>query len=197
MNKVIFFGANTKATLRQNMSSIKIGETLASNNYYCIHGGGEGTMYSVTVGIKNIDPDAKNCHIIMPKFMVLDMDIYNVIGKKTIVDTVHERIGIHINLSKDIRYLIVYAGGIGTIHELMSIMVYWYTDPDSMPQILICNEDAKDWCQLLASLLSPLCIPERQYMIIMKNKIFNLTSDELVDVLKHPETLEGRKLLIT
>jgi predicted Rossmann-fold nucleotide-binding protein len=196
MNKVIFFGANTKATLKQNLSSIKIGEILAKHNYYCIHGGGEGTMYAVTLGIKNVNPTASCCHIIIPEFMMPDTDMYDVIGKKDIIDNIHTRIGMHIKLSEECKYIIVYAGGIGTIHEMMSVLVHWYTKPDDMPAFLICNEDANEWCELLSSLLSPLCIPERDYMITMRKKIFNLTTEELVEVLINPETLEGRKLLM-
>jgi predicted Rossmann-fold nucleotide-binding protein len=178
MNRVIFFGANT--------------------NYYCIHGGGDGTMLAVTLGIKYVDYEAKNCHIIIPEFMMLkDTDAYDIIGKKEIVDTIHNRIGRHIEVSEGCKYVIVYAGGIGTLHEILSILVHWYTKPDDMPIFLICNEDGEEWCRLLAAMLSPLCVPERQYMITMRKKIFNLTTDELIDVLKNPDALSDKNLLMT
>lgn len=182
--KVIFIGANTKATDRQCKSVEHIGEVLSRHDYYCIHGGGEGTMLAITVGMKMVIPDGSNCHIITPRHMIPEnTDIYNLVDKRVIVDTIHTRIGMLLEHSKDCKYVIVYAGGIGTIHELMSILVCWYTEPENMPDILICNEDANDWCDLLAGLLSPLCIAERPYMLVMRNKIFKLTTKHLEEML--------------
>ena len=197
MKKVIFIGANTKATDMQIISSMKVGESLASNDYYCIHGGGEGTMLSVTRGIKHVDSEGKCCHIITPENMIpTNVDTYDVIGKKDIVHNIHVRIGMLLELSKQVKYIIVYGGGIGTIHELLSVMVHWYNDPDNMPQILICDEDATEWCSQLSNLLSPLCVPERPYMDIMRKKIFKLSTTDLIKVLQEVKKLDDKETLL-
>lgn len=192
-NKVIFIGANTKATSNQIASALKVGETLASENYYTIHGGGEGTMLAVTKGIQLVKNPAYDCHVITPTHMIPDnTNVYDKVGKKHIVPDIHTRIGELIELSTQCKYIIVYSGGIGTIHELMSFLVYWYTNPQNMPDILICDEDANEWCNMLSALLSPLCISERPYMLVIKEKIYKLETEELLKVLHGTEDLKDK-----
>ena len=68
----------------------------------------------------------------------------------------------------------MYGGGIGTIHELLSFMVYWYKEPDKMPNILFCNTDAEHLSINLLNVMLPLCIETRPYMNVLVNKIKNI-----------------------
>lgn len=197
MKKVIFIGANTKATFPQCDSAERIGEVLANQGYTTVHGGGDGTMGAITRGIRKVNPECNLCHIITPENMLpSDQSPYNKVEKWDMVDTVHTRIGKLINISNECKYVIVYGGGIGTIHELMSILVHWYHNTTYMPYILVCTEDAKEWCDHISGLLTPLCIKERPYILNMKERLIKVSSKELEDVIL-TDDLNGLSYLLS
>lgn len=159
----IVIGANTKATNSQIAHSKTLGARLSAKGYICVHGGGEGIMLGVTEGIN----DNSKVQIIVPRFMKTNNKIYD--NVPTIyVDTIHDRIGYLLKVSEnpDTQYIVVYAGGIGTIHELMAFLVHYYDKPKMIPTILIYITSIEDqvWYNNLMQILVPLCTDTRPYM---------------------------------
>ena len=156
-------------------------------------------MRAVSRGINKAEPTGKLCHIITPKDMMpSDSSPYERLrehGHWNIVDDIHTRIGILIRESEDCQYIVVYGGGIGTIHELMSILVRWYHHTERMPYILICTEDAEDWCNHIAGLLAPLCVEDRPYILIMRQRMFKVSTLELENILRSGEVGEASHLI--
>ena len=59
-----------------------------------------------------------NIQLVIPKHMETRLLVYNKVPEKNkiIVNSIHERIGFYLPISRNVKYIIVYAGGIGTIH---------------------------------------------------------------------------------
>ena len=178
--QVILYGPNTKSTHSQNESAKRLGTKLQEKNYTCIHGGGEGVMSSITETMKG-----ENIQLVIPKHMETRLLVYNKVPEKNkiIVNSIHERIGFYLPISRNVKYIIVYAGGIGTIHEVFSIMVHWYMDTKNMPEFLLCTVNGEAWIEQLMSLLRPLKISTRPYMTDILSKIKTVSEEELIALL--------------
>ena len=186
---IVLIGPNSRATKNQMIVSKQLGRICSKNKILCIHGGGDGTMLAVTEGIleSNVTLEEEQClvdvssfcKVVSPTDMMSDNEIYNRVLDKTLVKDIHERIGMLLEFSNQCKYIVCYAGGIGTIHEFLSFLVYWYKEPEKMPEILLCDVDFQGWTVILINLLKSLVIPERPYMSILMNKINVVSSKEL------------------
>ena len=176
--KVIVIGANSKSTDNQNCTALQIGKCLKDNDYICIHGGGDGTMLATTQGI-----GGDRSYIISPENMLSSHPVYTSVYRRTITDNILSRVGILTNLSRECKYIIMYGGGIGTIHELLSFMVYWYKEPDKMPDVLFCNTDAEPLSTNLLNIMLPLCIETRPYMYPLIKKIRTLSTTDVIKII--------------
>ncbi len=189
--KVIVIGANSKATEAQCRAAFTIGQTLVDNEYLCIHGGGCGTMFHTTLGMKHKNAEIGDSltYIIWPASMKLESDEtraqYDNVYKKIVVPTIHDRIGVLIEESKDCDFIICYGGGMGTIHELFSILVNYYDKTDLMPRILFCNVDASPLLNQLNLMMAGWDIPQRPYMKQLIDKLDICTIEEICDLLKY------------
>ena len=189
--KVIVIGANSKATENQCKAAFTIGQTLVDNDYLCIHGGGCGTMLHTTLGMKyknKVIGDSLT-YIIWPVSMKLENTEtcahYDHVYKKIVVPTIHDRIGVLIEESKDCDFIICYGGGMGTIHELFSILVNYYDKTHLMPRILFCSVDASTLLNQLNLMMAGWDIPQRPYMSELIQKLDICTVEEICDLLKY------------
>lgn len=188
--KVIVLGANSKATDNQCKAAFKIGTVLVENDYVCIHGAGTGTMLNTTLGMQSKDKDKADrlTYTIWPESMKLESkktrNYYKSAFKKVVVPTIHDRIGLLLKESETANFIICYGGGIGTTHELFSILTNYYDKVHLMPCILFCDVDAQNLIEKLYSLLNSWDIPERPYIkqLIKKIKVYKV--DEICRILK-------------
>jgi predicted Rossmann-fold nucleotide-binding protein len=191
MKKLILIGANSKANDEQCTASFNIGKALAELDYLTIHGGGDGVMVHCTKGMQSIDKDKGDSltHIIWPDNMIPKKEetlkIYNDVKKITRVNDINTRISLLCKEAKESNYIVMFGGGIGTIHEVLSFMVHYYDHAKDMPDILYCSDGDDGFITRLLLLLIPLNIETRPYMDTLLNKIIILKSEEIVDVLKN------------
>lgn len=191
MKKTILIGANSKANTQQCDASFEIGKALVEYNYKTVHGGGDGVMVQCTKGMQYDNKqtgDDLTC-IIWPDNMIPEKEetlkVYENVKEKIRVKDINTRISLLCEEAKTSDYIIMFGGGIGTIHELLSFMVHYYDHAKDMPDILYCSDGDDGFITRLLLLLIPLNIETRPYMDILLRKLIILKSEEIIDVLKN------------
>ena len=86
--------------------------------------------------------------------------------------------------SETANFIICYGGGIGTTHELFSILTNYYDKVHLMPCILFCDVDAQDLIEKIYSLLNSWDIPKRPYIKQLISKIKVHKVDDICQILK-------------
>lgn len=190
MKKIILIGANSKANNEQLFAANQIGQTLAQENYLTIHGGGDGVMKECTKGMKKNDKPKGDelTYIIWPDNMIPSAEdtlkVYENVKVKVKVKDVNERISILCEEAKNSNYIIMFGGGIGTIHEFMSLIVHFYDHPDDLPTVLYCSDGDDGFMARLLLMLTALKTSTRPYMDTLLKKISILSYLEINQQLK-------------